>query len=59
MAIILSDRAVDVFYKHRVDRRTFDLDTAEVRRELGTVPLSHPAVREWLETTLREGMAGL
>jgi anti-sigma regulatory factor (Ser/Thr protein kinase) len=59
MAIILSDRAVDVFYKHRVDRRTFDLDTAEVRRELGTVPLSHPAVREWLETTLREGVAGL
>jgi anti-sigma regulatory factor (Ser/Thr protein kinase) len=59
MAIILSDRAVDVFYQHRVDRRTFDFDTAEVRRELGTVPLSHPEVREWLETTLREGVAGL
>ncbi len=59
MAIILSDRAVDVLYKHRVGRRTFELDTAEVRHELGTVPLSHPAVREWLETTLREGFAGL
>lgn len=59
MAIILSDRTVDILYKHRVDRRTFDLDTAEVRRELGTVPLSHPAVREWLEATLREGVAGL
>ena len=59
MAIILSDRPVDVLYKHRVDRRTFGLDTAEVRRELGAVPLSRPAVREWLETTLREGFAGL
>ena len=68
LAIILSDRPVDVLYKHcycvpgrrgRVDRRTFELDTAEVRRELGTVPLSHPPVREWLETTLREGMEGL
>lgn len=59
MAIILSDRAVDVLYKHRVGRRTFELDTAEVRRELGTVPLSHSAVREWLEATLQEGLAGL
>lgn len=59
MAIILSDRPVDIVYKHRVDRRSFDLDTAEVRHELGTVPLSHPAVREWLEITLREGVAGL
>jgi anti-sigma regulatory factor (Ser/Thr protein kinase) len=59
MAIILSDRPVDVLYKHRVDRRTFDLDTARVRHELGTVPLSYSAAREWLETTLREGFAGL
>lgn len=59
MAIILSDRPVDMVYKHRIGRRTFNLDTAEVRRELGTVPLSHPAVREWLEAMLREGVAGL
>ena len=59
LAIILSDRPVDILYKHWVDRRTFELDTAAVRRELGTVPLSHPPVREWLETTLREGMEGL
>jgi anti-sigma regulatory factor (Ser/Thr protein kinase) len=59
MAIILSDRPVDVLYKHRVDQRTFELDTSEVRRELGPVPLSHPPVREWLEATLREGVAGL
>lgn len=59
MAIILSDRAVDIRYQHRVDRRTFELDTVEVRHELGPVPLSHPAVREWLETTLQEGEAGL
>ncbi len=59
LAIILSDRPVDIAYKHRVDRRAFELDIAEVRRELGTVPLSHPSVREWLETTLREGMEGL
>jgi hypothetical protein len=59
MAIILSERPVDILYKHRVNRRTFKLDTAEVRRELDTVPLSHPAVREWLESALTEGLASL
>ncbi len=59
LAIILSDRPVDILYQHRVNRRIFKLDTAEVRRELGTVPLSHPEVREWLEMTLREGEASL
>ena len=59
MAIILSERPVDILYKHRVNRRSFKLDTAEVRRELDTVPLSHPAVREWLESVLTEGLASL
>jgi anti-sigma regulatory factor (Ser/Thr protein kinase) len=59
LAVILSERPVDIDYKHTVDGRTFELDTAEVRRELGDVPLSHPLVREWLETTLREGLASL
>jgi anti-sigma regulatory factor (Ser/Thr protein kinase) len=45
MAVILSDRAVDVAYMHEVDGRIFELDTAEARRELGEVPLSHPFVR--------------
>ncbi len=59
MAVILSDRAVDIAYTHKVDGRTFELDTAAMRRELGDVPLSHPLVREWLESTLAEGLAGL
>jgi anti-sigma regulatory factor (Ser/Thr protein kinase) len=59
MAVILSQRPVDIQYKHRVNRRTFELDTADVRRELDPVPLSHPAAREWLESALTEGLAGL
>lgn len=59
LAVVLSERPVDVYYRHTRDGRTSELDTAEVRRELGNVPLSHPLVREWLETTLREGLAGL
>lgn len=59
LAVLLSERPVDIVYKHKVNGRTFELDTAEVRQELGSVPLSHPAVREWLEATLREGYASL
>lgn len=59
LAVVLSERPVDIYYRHTRDARTFELDTAEVRQELGDVPLSHPLVRGWLETTLKEGLAGL
>ncbi len=36
----------------------FAFDTREIKAELGDVPLSHPAVREWLRDFLVEGEAG-
>jgi hypothetical protein len=59
MAVILSQRPVDIHYKHTVNGRTFELDTAHVRRELDPVPLSHPVAREWLEAALTEGLASV
>lgn len=59
MAILLSERPVDIHYRHTMDGRQFELDTAEIRAELGDVPLTHPEVREWLESTLAEGLASL
>ncbi len=59
MAVLLSQRPVDIHYKHTVDGREFDLDTAEIRRQLEGVPLAHPLVREWLQSTLTEGLAAL
>ncbi len=59
MAILLSGRPVDVAYTHRVGEAEFALDSADVRRELGEVPLTHPAVRQWLWQTLREGEESL
>lgn len=56
MGALLSDReGWDLHYAHRVDDQEFCLDTAEVREVLGDVSLKHPAVREWLETFLRQG----
>ena len=59
MAVLLSERAVDVAYRHVLGNRQFELDTAEVRAELGEVPLTHPEVREWLENELANGLASL
>jgi len=59
MAILLSERPVDLAYTHRVDGREFQLDSAEVRQELGDIPLQYPKVRSWLLETLCEGEASL
>lgn len=59
MAILLSGRPVDVAYVHRVGGAEFAFDSADVRRELGDVPMTHPAVRQWLWQALREGEESL
>lgn len=49
----------DLYYRHRVDERVFEFDTAEIRAELGDVPLSHPAVRRWLQDYIAAGESTL
>jgi hypothetical protein len=49
----------DLFYRHRVGEQEFTFDTAEIREELGGVPLTHPEVRRWLQGFIAEGEAGL
>ena len=49
----------DLSYAHCVNGRQFGLSTAEIRAELGDVPLSHPAVREWLREYIAEGERSL
>jgi anti-sigma regulatory factor (Ser/Thr protein kinase) len=41
------------------DLREFGFDTAEIKAELGEVPLTHPDVREWLRMFIAEGEADL
>jgi anti-sigma regulatory factor (Ser/Thr protein kinase) len=54
-ALLSSREGWELQFRHRLDDREFRLDTAEVREILGDVPLKHPAVREWLESYLRQG----
>lgn len=55
LGVLLAQRAVDLHYVHRVEGRGFEFDTAEIRKELGGIPLSHPKVRPWLAEFIAEG----
>jgi len=60
LAIILGGPC-DVHYVHRVsgaDRKhplEFEFHTADMRTELGGVPLAHPVVRKWLQGFITAG----
>jgi hypothetical protein len=55
LAVLFSKSLVDLNYVHRVNGRRFEFDAAQIRAELGDVPLSHPAVREWLREFIAQG----
>jgi hypothetical protein len=59
LAILLSERRVDLDYTHRVNSQEFQFDSSVIRKELGNIPLAHPKVRNWLSEVLREGEASL
>lgn len=59
LAIILAQRVCDLRYCHQVGDLCFEFDTADIRRELGDIPLTHPQVRDWLKRFIEEGEAEL
>ena len=59
LAILLSERPVDLDYCHQVGLQEFRFDSSEIRKELEDVPLNHPKVRDWIFQLLKEGEASL
>jgi hypothetical protein len=55
MAILLSDRKVELEYRHVRDGAEFRFDSRELRAELGDVRLSDPRISSWVLDYLREG----
>ena len=59
ICILMRAQDLDIHYQHRIlehgAERAFDLDTVEIKRVLGEVPLSFPDVREWLRAFIAQG----
>jgi len=55
--LILTQQGVEFFYSHRVGDDEFELDTRELRRELGRDALADPAVTAMLREQVQEALA--
>ena len=59
VALLLNRREVDIVYRHRVDERTYVLDTRTIRRQLGDASLTAPAVLGYLRDHITRGISGV
>ncbi len=58
-ALVTGNPDVNMVYRHRKNGRFFVLDTAEVKRELGDVPINHVAVLGFLREEIRKGLENI
>ena len=59
MALILGNQGVELAYTHQVDGKTFSFSTAEIKQELGDVPITLGPVVQWLRDFLAENLDAL
>jgi hypothetical protein len=63
VCILMNERTIDLRFRHtcvvRETANTFELDTIQIKQVLGDVPLTHPAVRDWLRAHIADGEAQL
>ncbi len=58
-ALVLGSPDIDFLYTHRKHGKTYILDTREIRRELGDIPLNHMEVLTFIRENVREGIEEL
>ncbi len=57
LSLIAANPDISIRYEQTADGKSFYLDTAEVQRELGDVPVQAPPVLSWLRDYLNQGIA--
>ena len=56
LSLVVANPEIHWRFQYRADGRTFSFDTDPVKRTLGDVPLSEPAVLRVIRETLQEGI---
>jgi anti-sigma regulatory factor (Ser/Thr protein kinase) len=56
LSLIAGNAGVDFVYRHRCEERLFILDTREIRREIGDIPMNHVEVLKFIRQHITEGL---
>lgn len=54
--LILCNPEIDFEYHHKTDSGEFKLDTREVRKTIGEIPIHHPEIISWIQSYIGEGL---
>lgn len=57
--LVSMNTEIQFLYRQKVDKKEFVFDTAEIREILGDVPLSEPAVMQWMREFIEENTKAL
>lgn len=57
--LVSMNTEIQFLYRHKVDKKEFVFDTAEIREILGDVPLSEPTVMQWMREFIEENTKAL
>jgi hypothetical protein len=53
--LIAGNSDVDFLYKHRRNERQFEMDTRQIRNEIGDIDINHPEILKYIRSVLEEG----
>ena len=59
MALIAGNAGVDFVCRHECEGHVFTLDTREIRREIGDIPMNHVEVLKFIRQHIMEGLNGI
>ncbi|HHV79679.1 MAG TPA: ATP-binding protein [Firmicutes bacterium] len=57
--ILACNPELELLYEHELNGKTFKLDTREIRRILGEVPVNAPGVLKWIKQYVESGLEEL
>ena len=53
--LIAGNSNVDFLFKHKRNDRQFELDTRQIRKEIGDIPINHTEILKYIRGVLEEG----
>jgi hypothetical protein len=56
VTILTGHPELELVYRHERERRSFLLDTREIREEIGDIPINHPEILAWIRLQVEEGL---